>query len=258
MDVTSDRELSPVGSVPAEALARQIVDDGVQRYFQERRERVRPFVDRNFSLRGSLRLHRAAVGWDIARAPLNLTMAGPQVGLLLAAKGRRENRGVTPGLEPRRQASARAYGGRQGTRLAAACRFAGAAISIRRQAGGKGRSGGNHSSRSACRGRPHPRLGSDRRTRRRPGTAPASRSGHDRIYPHQGRRDRNQHRLAQPQRRSPRTSEAHPGGAVAWPRPLPAQLPSGPPSCRSQWAAHWARCGTRCSRWHPPPCWWRG
>jgi hypothetical protein len=68
------------------AFARQIVDDGVRRYFDERRQRVQPFVDRNFSLRGSIRLHRAAVGWDIARAPLNLTMAAPQVGLLLAAK----------------------------------------------------------------------------------------------------------------------------------------------------------------------------
>ena len=68
------------------SFARQIVDDGVRRYFEERRKRVRPFVDRNFSLRGSIRLHREAVGWDIARAPLNLTMAGPQMGLLLASK----------------------------------------------------------------------------------------------------------------------------------------------------------------------------
>ncbi|HET6305788.1 MAG TPA: DUF6635 family protein [Rhodopila sp.] len=67
------------------AIARQIVADGIRRYFDQRRRRVRPFVDRNFSLRGSLALHREAVGWDIARAPLNLTMAAPQVGLLLAA-----------------------------------------------------------------------------------------------------------------------------------------------------------------------------
>jgi hypothetical protein len=69
-----------------QALARAIVDDGIHRYFADRRERVNSFVDRNFSLAGSLRLHRAAVGWDIARAPFNLTMAGPQVGLLLAAR----------------------------------------------------------------------------------------------------------------------------------------------------------------------------
>lgn len=73
--------------VPADsrALAEQIVDDGVARYFNDRRARVGPFVDRNFSLRGSISLHRKAVGWDIARAPLNLMMAAPQVGLLVAS-----------------------------------------------------------------------------------------------------------------------------------------------------------------------------
>lgn len=67
------------------ARARAIVDDGIARYFASRRERVAPFVDKHFSLRGSLRLHRAAVGWDLARAPLNLAMAAPQIGLLAAA-----------------------------------------------------------------------------------------------------------------------------------------------------------------------------
>jgi hypothetical protein len=82
-------DMIAAGSVVAadpETVAAQIVRDGVRRYFETRHARVKPFVDRNFSLRGSIRLHRAAVGWDIARAPLNLTMAGPQVGLLLAAK----------------------------------------------------------------------------------------------------------------------------------------------------------------------------
>ena len=64
--------------VTNQSLAEQIVDDGVRRYFEERRKRIQPFVDRNFSLRGSLSLHRAAVGWDIAKAPLNLAMAAPQ------------------------------------------------------------------------------------------------------------------------------------------------------------------------------------
>ncbi len=84
--MTVELAIPPVQADAHQALARQIVDDGIRRYFQQRRTRVRPFIDRNFSLRGSLSLHRAAVGWDIARAPLNLTMAAPQVGLLLAAK----------------------------------------------------------------------------------------------------------------------------------------------------------------------------
>jgi len=47
---------------------------------------VNSFIDRNFSLRGALKLHRAALGWDILRAPFNLTMAGPQFGVLLAGR----------------------------------------------------------------------------------------------------------------------------------------------------------------------------
>lgn len=62
-------------------LARRAFADGVARYFADRRCRVGPFVDRHFSLAGSLRLHRAALGWDVVRAPLNLTLAGPQVAL---------------------------------------------------------------------------------------------------------------------------------------------------------------------------------
>jgi hypothetical protein len=68
------------------SLAQHIVDDGVRCYFADRRKRVNSFIDRNFSLRGALRLHRAALGWDILRAPFNLTMAGPQIGVLLAGR----------------------------------------------------------------------------------------------------------------------------------------------------------------------------
>ena len=67
------------------ALVRAAVRDGIARYAAERHARVDPFVDRHFSLPGAMRLHRAALGWDIARAPLNLLMAGPQVGLHVAA-----------------------------------------------------------------------------------------------------------------------------------------------------------------------------
>lgn len=44
-----------------------------------------PFVDRHFTLRGSAGLHRAALGWDLARAPANLVMSVPQVGVRVAA-----------------------------------------------------------------------------------------------------------------------------------------------------------------------------
>jgi hypothetical protein len=76
----------PAAADPGKALVERIVDDGVRRYFSDRRQRIGAFVDRNFSLRGSISLHRAAVGWDIARAPINLAMVAPQVGLLVAAR----------------------------------------------------------------------------------------------------------------------------------------------------------------------------
>lgn len=66
-------------------LAEAAVAEGTRRYFAERRKRVGPFVDRHFSLRGTLRLHREAMGWDILKAPLNLTLAGPQMGMRLGA-----------------------------------------------------------------------------------------------------------------------------------------------------------------------------
>jgi hypothetical protein len=89
-EMRMDTDLVPIEMQPDEALIQLIVDDGVRRYFDDRRQRIGAFVDRNFSLRGSIELHRAAVGWDIVRAPLNLAMAAPQVGLLVAAHAARK------------------------------------------------------------------------------------------------------------------------------------------------------------------------
>lgn len=73
-----------------EAFAREAVRQGIGRYFADRRARVRPFVDRHFSLHGTLSLHRAALGRDILRAPANLTLAAPHAAMkgagLAAAK----------------------------------------------------------------------------------------------------------------------------------------------------------------------------
>lgn len=67
------------------ALARRIVEDAIRRYFRARRNRVAPFVDTAFSLKGAIALHAQALGHDLWRAPLNVLMAGPQLGLNLAA-----------------------------------------------------------------------------------------------------------------------------------------------------------------------------
>jgi hypothetical protein len=58
-------------------LAEAIVRDGLLRYIASRRERIDGFVDRHFSLAGSVALHRRALGWDLLRAPANLFLAGP-------------------------------------------------------------------------------------------------------------------------------------------------------------------------------------
>jgi hypothetical protein len=67
-------------------LALASVEQGTRTYFAARRARVDPFIDAHFSLRGTLKLHRAALGWDIAKTPLNLSLAAPQIALRLGAK----------------------------------------------------------------------------------------------------------------------------------------------------------------------------
>jgi hypothetical protein len=70
-------------------LAVTAVEAGARRYFADRRSRIKPFIDAHFSLRGTLALHRSALGWDIARAPANLSLSVPQLAMLLGAKAAR-------------------------------------------------------------------------------------------------------------------------------------------------------------------------
>lgn len=55
--------------------------DAAHRYIASRRERVDEFVNRHFTLAGSLALHRRAIGWDLLRAPANLFLAGPALAI---------------------------------------------------------------------------------------------------------------------------------------------------------------------------------
>ncbi|GEO80503.1 DUF6635 family protein [Pararhodospirillum oryzae] len=73
--------------VPAldRAAGRWLVEAAARRYLSARRMRVRPFVDATFTFGASLDLHRAALGWDIARAPLNAVLAVPQVAVMGSA-----------------------------------------------------------------------------------------------------------------------------------------------------------------------------
>ncbi len=67
-----------------EVLAREAVQRGIGRYFADREALVRPFVDRHFTLPGTLTLHRAALGRDILRAPANLFLAAPHAAMKAA------------------------------------------------------------------------------------------------------------------------------------------------------------------------------
>jgi hypothetical protein len=79
----------PGPALPTPAEARAIWADAVRRYADERRARVEVFVDRHFTVRGSLRIHAKAVGWDVLRAPLNLALAVPHLATRAAAAGAR-------------------------------------------------------------------------------------------------------------------------------------------------------------------------
>jgi Family of unknown function (DUF6635) len=59
------------------------VSEAVQFYFESRRLRVDAFVDHHFSLAGSLALHRKALGWDVLKAPANILLAVPNIGMQL-------------------------------------------------------------------------------------------------------------------------------------------------------------------------------
>jgi hypothetical protein len=72
-------------AAPDRDLAIAAVEAGARRYFAERRRRIKPFIDAHFSLAGTLGLHRAALGWDIPKAPLNLSLSAPQLAMHVGA-----------------------------------------------------------------------------------------------------------------------------------------------------------------------------
>ncbi|CCG08147.1 DUF6635 family protein [Pararhodospirillum photometricum] len=80
--------MSPLPALSVSAAAVEAaVDCAAVRYVAARRERVESFVDATYSWGPSLDLHRHALGWDVARAPLNALLAVPQVSLMASARG---------------------------------------------------------------------------------------------------------------------------------------------------------------------------
>jgi hypothetical protein len=83
--------VSATGELQAidESAARAIVQEAVARYVASRHARVAAFVDANFSLLASLRLHRQALGLDLLRAPANIALMLPFLAGQLGAAGLR-------------------------------------------------------------------------------------------------------------------------------------------------------------------------
>ncbi len=78
-------ERSPV-ILPVED-ARRVVDESVVRYFDSRREKTSEFIDKHFSWTGAWSLNKRALGRDLYRAPLNVALMAPSMGVRLAASG---------------------------------------------------------------------------------------------------------------------------------------------------------------------------
>lgn len=85
-DPIDEDAASPAGPVPnlpmafTPAMAAGVLDRAITRYIDRRRARIPEFIDRHFDLRGALRLHRHALGWDVVRAPTNVALAVPALG----------------------------------------------------------------------------------------------------------------------------------------------------------------------------------
>lgn len=62
-------------------LVERAVKRGIDRYIESRKARVPGFVEKYFSVRGALRLHRKALGRDLYRAPFNVAWAVPALAI---------------------------------------------------------------------------------------------------------------------------------------------------------------------------------
>ena len=92
---------APAGELTDEdgdVRARLIVDEAAARYCAERRAKIDDFVDRTFSLPGTLRLHRRAVGWDLLRSPANLALSAPHLAARVSA-GLARRAGLVPAAD---------------------------------------------------------------------------------------------------------------------------------------------------------------
>ncbi|MFV0275593.1 MAG: DUF6635 family protein [Parahaliea sp.] len=62
----------PTASPAPEALLREAFAAGAARYISGCEARIDDFVRKHYSVRGALRIHARALGWDIVRVPVNI------------------------------------------------------------------------------------------------------------------------------------------------------------------------------------------
>lgn len=67
-------------------IALATYDQAVRHYIQACRDRVPDFIEDNYSFANSLKLHKRAIGHDLWRAPANLFMALPNLGMMAGAQ----------------------------------------------------------------------------------------------------------------------------------------------------------------------------
>ena len=97
-DIPADAAVAPEGE-GSDAAARLIVDEAAARYCAARRAKIDDFVDRTFSLPGTLRLHRRAFGWDLVRSPANLALSAPHLAARVSAGIWRDASGLAPAAD---------------------------------------------------------------------------------------------------------------------------------------------------------------
>ena len=72
---------------PEKTKITKAVDTAINHYIQSRKEKIPSFVKRFFSFKGSLSLHKKAIGKDLYRSPLNIIWALPYTLSGILAKG---------------------------------------------------------------------------------------------------------------------------------------------------------------------------
>lgn len=84
----SGRETGDIVDLSALDVERAVIERAFRaaahRYIDTRRTRMSYFSRRHFSFRGAVRMHRAALGGDLVRAPVNIALALPHLLKMLA------------------------------------------------------------------------------------------------------------------------------------------------------------------------------